>query len=117
MIPTSPARRGGRKGHADPVAGSWFLHRAEEGLRIGPFDDPMPFGQAAQERRWIESLQIVQHPMGREDRQSRVPDVDQEHEHVVEGGVGGRIRMLEPLPVAEIQRRFISMVAVGDVQP
>ena len=55
--------------------------------------------------------------MGREDREPRIPDVHQQHQYVVEGGIRRRIGMFEPLPVPEIQRRFVSMVAVGDVQP
>src|SRR5260370_23740 len=64
----------------------------------------------------IEPLEVMEQTMGGQDRQARVRNIDEQHEYVVEGGVGRRFGMVEPLLVAKVQRGLIAMMAVGNVQ-
>ena len=76
----------------------------------------MAFSEPAQELRRIEAFEIMDDSVGGQDDEARVPDVDEEHQDVVEGSVRRRIRMRLPLIVPEIQRRLVSMMAVGNVE-
>ena len=69
------------------------------------------------DQRGIEALEVMQQPVRGQDRQPRVRHIHEQHQHIVEGGVGRRVGVIDPLLVAEIQCRLVPMVPIGNVQP
>ena len=117
--PALPHKGGGRslrESQADPVAGRRLVHRGQEGRSIRPRKHMVMGGESSHERRRVESFQIVENTMGGQDDQARILDIDQQHQHIVEGGIWWRLRMLMPLLVSEVQGRLVTMMAIGDVQ-
>src|ERR1700680_3198723 len=71
----------------------------------------------AADQRWVEPLEVVQQPMGGQDRQAGGPPIDEQHQHEVEGGIRRRFGIVLPLLVSKVQRGLIPMMAVGNVKP
>ena len=52
----------------------------------------------------------------RQDYQARVGSIHQQHQRVVERRVGRRLGMLAPHLILEVERRFVAVMAIGDVE-
>src|SRR6202158_83649 len=91
------------QGHADPVAptvpfpkggGNITLHRRQEAGPTVTRQYVVVLGESAQELASIESLEVVQDPVGRKNGQARIANVDEQHQHIVEGSVCRRLWIL-----------------------
>ena len=106
----------GSERDADAVARGGFLHRRQQRRTVATLDHAVSAGQPF-DQRGIEPLEVMQQPMGGQDRQPRVRHIHKQHQDIVEGRVGRCFGVIRPLLVAEIQRGLIPMMPVGNVQP